>query len=35
MTGRGKTRYNNIVSHDIANDNHSGREIPDYETGGD
>ena len=35
MTGRGKTRYNNIVSHDIVNDNHSSREIPDYETGGD
>ena len=29
--GRGKTQYHNIVSHDIANDNHNGREIPDYD----
>ena len=33
MTSRSKTRYNSIVRHDIANDNHSGREIPDYEAG--
>ncbi len=35
MSSKGKTRYNNIVSHSIADDNHNGRGTPDYETGGD